>query len=757
MLILKRISVVLVVLCLVLSGSLTTNASAQAVSGEMTRADLFDLYGFEYISYSYTPGGISDKSVRTSRFAYSDAMLLEDANVLSTDMAKASLALSFTAYQKKFVDALLVDLGFQAYDNTAAYEATENLTIDDNDHVAYTIARKTIEHDGETYMAYCIPVKGTSSNGEWFSNFNLGESSSVHLGFMNSANKVYDAMRQAFALDGVDADHRIIWISGHSRGAACVNIIAGWLASGEFAKTEHTFAYTYACPSVSKVADESLTNIYNFNNIGDVVTMLPLTRDGWDYKRHGQTIILDVDQIDNFKNRFYDVAKESYVGQETNVNYEELLGGWMPSRDDYFKLNNQLIIQVVAYAMGGKADCTLEELIDHLGSMVSDDIAKKLSECSSIVDVMDLTVSMEGAYSSWVDLADRCYQDTKDMTQEEFSAYLETNSSQIQQLEDISQVSITENALFLVAKEACQDLMDEAQGIKKAADLVTQLFIDSNGDPLAAVTQAHDHTTYITWINSMYYGHQGWKGNSQLTQVHITADYSEIGESCFESCGALTDVIIDDGVYHLGDRSLSSCSGLRSVTMPVDIQYAFSIDHPFAATSNVTSIRYTYGRTGVMQDRTASSSDHYHRYSLEYVSRAALKTVSFDEGITHIGSYAYYPQYDMNYGSIYESVLETVELPTTLQTIGESAFRKCSALMNIQLPEGLTSIGAYGFYGCSALEEITFPSALSQISAHCFEECDAMDTLVIPDTITSLGERAFASMDALRNVMMPVD
>ena len=54
---------------------------------------------------------------------------------------------------------------------------------------------------------------------------------------------------------------------------------------------DQIFSYNFATPAVSRgltSSDLALTNIYNFNNPGDVVPLLPL--DGWGYERYGQTI-----------------------------------------------------------------------------------------------------------------------------------------------------------------------------------------------------------------------------------------------------------------------------------------------------------------------------------------------------------------------------------------------------------------------------------------------------------------------------------
>ena len=126
------------------------------------------------------------------------------------------------------------------------YNYNLNLTIDDNDHVAYCVGKKEVNYNGEPYILYCVPVKGTSGNAEWFSNFNLGTGAN-HKGFYKAANEVLDNLYDMFNNDGYDANRRIIWLSGHSRGAAVANIIGGVLSeSGVYAPTSNIFAYSYA-------------------------------------------------------------------------------------------------------------------------------------------------------------------------------------------------------------------------------------------------------------------------------------------------------------------------------------------------------------------------------------------------------------------------------------------------------------------------------------------------------------------------------
>lgn len=234
---------------------------------------------------------------------------------------------------------------------------------------------------------------------------------------------------------------------------------------------------------------------------------------------------------------------------------------------------------------------------------------------------------------------------------------------------------------------------------------------------------------------------------SGLTQINLPEALQTIGAYAFEYCTGLTELVIPDQIgQSIGDGAFQGCSGLKKVTVPVD--YAVAVNCCFADCSNVEQIHYTPGTTGIMTNRNTSGIrySYYYYNTLEYLSRNSLKSISFDEGVTHIGNYAFY-------GS---SALSYAELPSTLQSIGNYAFKN-TGLAQVELPEGLQSIGEYTFSG-SALTEIWFPESLQTIGAHAFEYNTGLTELVIPDHIgQNIGDGAFYYCTGLKKVTVPVD
>ncbi len=109
-----------------------------------------------------------------------------------------------------------------------------------------------------------------------------------------------------------------------------------------------------------------------------------------------------------------------------------------------------------------------------------------------------------------------------------------------------------------------------------------------------------------------------------------------------------------------------------------------------------------------------------------------FKHVIISEGITELGS---------AFNSCEN--LETISLPSTLQTIGESTFSGCIKLSEINLPEGLVSIGDWAFYKCVKLNNVVLPDGLINIGRSAFSNCCSIEKLTVPDSVTQIGERAF--------------
>ena len=88
-----------------------------------------------------------------------------------------------------------------------------------------------------------------------------------------------------------------------------------------------------------------------------------------------------------------------------------------------------------------------------------------------------------------------------------------------------------------------------------------------------------------------------------------------------------------------------------------------------------------------------------------------------------------------------------------LTSIGDCAFRMCTALTSIDLPN-VTSIGTDVFYYCSALTSVNIPNVTST-SNNAFRMCAALMSIDLPNATELYGGSEFESCTALTSANIP--
>ena len=141
------------------------------------------------------------------------------------------------------------------------------------------------------------------------------------------------------------------------------------------------------------------------------------------------------------------------------------------------------------------------------------------------------------------------------------------------------------------------------------------------------------------------------------------------------------------------------------------------------------------------------------------VARAASEALAFQEGARD-NTVAQIPEGHVNLGAAAfdtQRTLVTVSLPSTLRTIGHSAFFYCSSLRTVSLPSDsqLTSIDGRAFAGCSALTLTSLPEGLRSIGLYAFMGCTRLALTSLPEGLVSIGVQAFSGCSSLALSSLP--
>ena len=622
-------------------------------------------------------------------FMYNHGMLFDDARQMSSDLAKASVIIADAAYKyggNNSITKLVEEMGYTPLDNSSSYERETSIYF--NDVVAFTVAYCDVTYQGEAYRLYCVPIRGTGANSEWYSNFNIGASGD-HEGFYKAAKEVYGKITFELINDSYDPEHSIVWLTGHSRGAAVSNIVAGMLnEAAACCLPEHIFAYTFACPSVSKnsVAYE---NIYNFNNPGDMITAVPLEE--WGYDRNGITVELPLSQIDNLRQRFRAEEGEECCSATSTTDYVTILSSAIPTEDSAQEPAKKLMLLLAGYALGGRTETSIWDLVAYSGyTLASSELTDIIQAATSIPGLSSKLAELAGVDTGVIAFANEYWQTVQAMTEEQFAQFRTDHDSDISALEKAASIAINSMDMFSTARQIVQSRITECEKITDVVAAVTALLMDSNGNILSAITHGHQTETYIYWINSMFGGYKGWYGNTSatsvtipdtrtiaygafyncnsLTDIVIPDSLTEIASCTFYGCSSLTSVVIPDTVKKIGDYAFVDCSGLTEVTLPISAEYNIggaSNGGSFYTCKNVQKITYTVGDGSIFDPE-----EDIYGYTLPDAAREALTSVIYEEGIS---------------------------------AIPRNALKYCSNVSSVTLPSTVKKIGNYAFYGCSGL------------------------------------------------------
>lgn len=143
----------------------------------------------------------------------------------------------------------------------------------------------------------------------------------------------------------------------------------------------------------------------------------------------------------------------------------------------------------------------------------------------------------------------------------------------------------------------------------------------------------------------------------------------------------------------------------------------------------------------------------------------SVRSVTVSDGVTKIGSFAFYQLQNLVAVNIADSVQEIgnyaflgcpamvmLDLGNGVKTIGQGAFEHCTALKGVRLPDSLQTIRFRAFYQCESLLSITIPASVTTMEATAFAYCTSLHTAVVQASITELPHWTFYGCHNLASV-----
>ena len=287
-------------------------------------------------------------------------------------------------------------------------------------------------------------------------------------------------------------------------------------------------------------------------------------------------------------------------------------------------------------------------------------------------------------------------------------------------------------------------------------------------------------------------GDSAFEDCTSLEGIELPGSVETIGASAFDGCTRLETAVLNEGLKTIGNYAFQGAgfgytddNGAKrygTLTIPGSVRSiggsafrgcAYLKEVTFSMENEAAEL--VFGRDNLGLYNTFDSCPVLEKAVLPnrmtdmvdnmFENCSSLKTVTIGDGhsrLTRVGNSTF-----RNCTS-----LEGIELPGSVETIGNYAFRNAGFgytddngakhYGTLTIPGSVRSIGASAFEGCAYLKEVTFSMENEaaelvfgmDATGHCytFNSCPVLEKAVLPNRMTEMADEMFSNCSSLKTV-----
>ena len=267
-----------------------------------------------------------------------------------------------------------------------------------------------------------------------------------------------------------------------------------------------------------------------------------------------------------------------------------------------------------------------------------------------------------------------------------------------------------------------------------------------------------------------------WRGRGTIKSIVVESGITNIGKNAFAFCNMGTDItlpesitsigdyafygsrfsrfVIPDSVKSIGSLAFSDCLNLSSINIPDSVK---SIGHCAFSDCDLYSINIPEGIKELDEPFSGCGVQHLtiNIKSVEQWCKINFKNSSVIGNTSISYGYSEGERYKYTYSlCVSGDIIENINVPETIKTIGRYTFANCSSIKNVILPEGIKEIGDSAFYRCSSLENIYLPDGITYIGEAAFYK-SGLRNINIPEGIAKINKDTFWGCWDLESITFP--
>ena len=418
-------------------------------------------------------------------------------------------------------------------------------------------------------------------------------------------------------------------------------------------------------------------------------------------------------------------SNNTYFTIENGVIYSkdlETLQVYLPSKAETIFATPETVTKIGSYAFSGNRN--LSKVILRKGVQTIDTYAFYNASVQSVFLPSSITaignyafqdckqlVSVKTASSEPISISNNVFSNAGNATlyvpQGSKGAYQNAvNWNAFSQIEEYPTPSII-NFADATVKEICVsnwDFNGDGELDEDEAKDVIELGTQFSGN--TEIT-SFDELQYFT--NLKHITASAFSGCTNLASIKVPASLTKIGQNAFQNTAWLNAQ--SEGLVYIGNVLYTYKGTMQANTKIVVKDGTTCIcNYAFSNQTNLTEIELP---NSLLYLGTEDTSFSEYGYVFNYCT--GLTTIKIPAGVKDIVRYTFRG-----------SGLKTIELPETLESIGNSSFRSCTSLESLVIPDKVRTIGKNTFRDCSKLQQVTMPSFLMSVASDAFRNCNQL-------------------------------
>ncbi len=222
-----------------------------------------------------------------------------------------------------------------------------------------------------------------------------------------------------------------------------------------------------------------------------------------------------------------------------------------------------------------------------------------------------------------------------------------------------------------------------------------------------------DHIKYIV--------EGAFSGKTEIRSVTFPEFIEELPKDVLMGCTSLSEITLPLSLKKIGERAFDGCENLKQISFPQTLE------------SIAPNALDGTGWLKYYVDDIISINGILFRYKGRQSALHIPNTISIIEKQAFFNN----------------TFIKNLYLPSTVVTIGESAFENCMNIQKVQFSDGasIKYIRAKAFYGCLNLMDLNFGSnsSVQQIDDFAFALCTRLVSVDFPASLNVLGKGAYKS------------